>query len=662
MRTDIDLVHVIFKTHFDLGFTDYARVIIDRYLNKFIPDAIALAEDMQAHHPDEPFRWTAGAWLFHEYLERATPERRTQFEHAVANNLVAWHALPFTTHTELMDERLFRYGLSLSKGLDQRFGKQTIAAKMTDVPGHTRAMIPLLAEANIRFFHVGVNPASTVPDVPPVFVWRDEATSTELVVMYQKVYGDVMVLPGTTQAVALVFTGDNLGPPSRLSVHETYTKLRQEFPNATFIGSTLDAVAEALHSAQAELPIITDEIGDTWIRGIGTDPSKVSRYRELLRLRNRWIDEGRNMHGRLNAFHHALLMVPEHTWGMDLKTFLPDYEHYETQALASRRSDPMYQHFEASWEEQRAYITDALDTLQGTPLRFDADACLGAIAPRHPDLAQFRPMPKARLETTYWSIDFDPETGALNHLVRKVDATPVADPSHPIGKVLYETFSAQDYDRFWHQYIRDREFGEVRVWAHPDNTKPGLNVNTHGWWYPRVRSISMRDDGGALRILVVAGFADEAREIGAPETMTMEYRFAPDGTIDMDVQWFGKPACRLPEAFWLTIQPVEAGAGPWAIHKLDGKIDPVHVVSNGARTLHGVHDTVEFHGPHYSLEIDSLDAVLVAPGRPSLLDFHNQLPDMADGVHFNLFNNAWGTNFPMWFDDDARFRFALRIR
>jgi hypothetical protein len=30
-------------------------------------------------------------------------------------------------------------------------------------------------------------------------------------------------------------------------------------------------------------------------------------------------------------------------------------------------------------------------------------------------------------------------------------------------------------------------------------------------------------------------------------------------------------------------------------------------------------------------------------------------------MHVNLFNNVWGTNFRMWFDEDARFRFVLRL-
>ena len=30
-------------------------------------------------------------------------------------------------------------------------------------------------------------------------------------------------------------------------------------------------------------------------------------------------------------------------------------------------------------------------------------------------------------------------------------------------------------------------------------------------------------------------------------------------------------------------------------------------------------------------------------------------------MHFNLVNNLWGTNFVMWYEDDARFRFSLTV-
>jgi len=55
------------------------------------------------------------------------------------------------------------------------------------------------------------------------------------------------------------------------------------------------------------------------------------------------------------------------------------------------------------------------------------------------------------------------------------------------------------------------------------------------------------------------------------------------------------------------------------------------------------------------------DAPLLAPARRALGDFPDTLPDPAAGIGFNLYNNLWGTNFPMWFGDDMLFRFELNL-
>lgn len=661
MRPDIDVVHVIFKTHLDVGFTDYARNVIDRYMSQFIPDAIALAREMKQNHAGEPFCWTIGSWLVYEYLERGTRTQRKNMEAAIQDELVTWLGVPFTTHTEMMDERLFRYGLSLSQELDARFGTKTIAAKMTDVPGHTRAMIPLLAEAGIKFFHVGVNPAATIPDVPPMFIWRDEDTNTSIIMMYQHVYGDVMLLPGTSEAVAVVFTGDNLGPPSQESIHETYSELRKQFPNARFVGSNLNAVARTILAAYYELPIISSEIGDTWIHGIGTDPTKLSQYRELLRLRNHWIDERQIAEDSLKAFHHSLIMIPEHTWGMDLKTHLKDYEHYDTLALAKVRPNPNFTKFEASWTEQREYIHTAISNLQNTVLRAEAEQRLRDIKAQKPTLSNYQLSSDINFETASWSIAIDDKFGSIKHLVHKPTGRLLADDRHPLGLITYETFSAADYDRYWDQYIRDREIAHIRSWAHPDNTKPNLKVETHEIWYPTIQEIYTRAAAQDFHILIQSTLPIESTHIGAPTLVFIDICLTSNGTIEIELQWFDKPACRLPEAFWFSFQPITEDAGNWYIEKLSSHISPIDVVNQAARTLHGFNNGLVYEASTYRLKFDSLDAALVAPGKPSLLNFHNQLPDLAGGIHFNLFNNVWGTNFPMWFEDDARFRFVITM-
>ena len=88
-----------------------------------------------------------------------------------------------------MSEKLFRYGMDISKMLDERFGKKTIAAKMTDVPGHTIGMCPILEENGVSFLHIGVNPATPLPPVPPIFKWK--LRDSEITVMYEGDYGEV---------------------------------------------------------------------------------------------------------------------------------------------------------------------------------------------------------------------------------------------------------------------------------------------------------------------------------------------------------------------------------------------------------------------------------------------------------------------------------------
>jgi hypothetical protein len=70
-------------------------------------------------------------------------------EEAIARGDIAWHALPFTWQTEMLSPSMIEGSLALSKSLDRRFGKVTTGAKMTDVPGHTRGMIPPLAKHGV---------------------------------------------------------------------------------------------------------------------------------------------------------------------------------------------------------------------------------------------------------------------------------------------------------------------------------------------------------------------------------------------------------------------------------------------------------------------------------------------------------------------------------
>lgn len=660
-------VHVIFKTHLDLGFTDFAAKVQAGYFRYFFPRAIALARALRERGGPERFVWTVGSWLIYQYLEKESATDKPLLERAIRDGDIVWHGLPFTTHSELMDASLFRHGLSLSKKLDRRFGRRTIAAKMTDVPGHTRAIVPLLARAGVRFLHIGTNPASTAPDVPPVFIWRHEGH--ELVVMYHTSYGDLMTPPGLDVGICFAHAGDNHGPQTREQVLGVFETLRGRFPEARIIGSTLNAFAARLLTIRSSLPVIEQEIGDTWIHGVGSDPGKVRTFRAFCRLRNRWLgaDRAHSRGGRklIDDFSDELLCIPEHTWGMDEKTHLADYSLYTRAELRRLRGRKSTKRFEASWAEQRQYLVRAAEAVKASPLAREVNAVLDERKPAAPDTDGFsRVSDLARVfATRHFDLRFDAATGAIAGFKARKTGRTWADARHPLGLFIYEIFSAADYRRFAAQYLRDLE--QHRAWAIPDFTKPGMEKlkYAHQRWNPALKKLLYRaGDGRHDFILNLEMPAPPVEQFGCPKALTLEVSvsdLAP--AVTLKLQTFKKNACRLPEAMWFSFCPVVLAEGTWTLDKMGEAIDPRRVVRNGNRKLHAVTQGVRYADAKSSFVVDTLDAALVAPGEPSLLDFNNRLPNLRRGMHFNLYNNVWGTNFPMWYADDMLFRFVMHV-
>ncbi|MCC3373541.1 DUF5054 domain-containing protein [Cohnella sp. REN36] len=701
----VERVHVVFKTHLDIGFTDLAERVVDRYMRLFIPQALTLAEQLEAEGGADRFLWTTGSWLIHEYFNRADTDH-ARMEKAIHKGHIAWHGLPFTTHTELIDPSLFAYGLSIASRLDRQFGRKTIAAKMTDVPGHTRGIVPLMAEQGIRYLHIGVNPASKVPDVPELFVWQG-ADGSRLLVNYAKEYGAALELDDFHEVLVFAHTGDNLGPPSCERIRADFARLRERYPGAVIQASTMDAFARRLLEHEDRLPVVREEIGDTWIHGTGSDPRKVAIYRALSRLRRKWLAEGRldpesKAH---DALSDNLLLTAEHTWGLDEKTHLSDYMNYARRDFERARaadfvgSDAVpakYRHFgafamlndhhaedhavacvdesaneepkrgsfrsmEQSWEEQRSYADRAVAALPPS-LGEEARAALAALAPTTaiPEgAADIRP--GVRYTLGAFTVCF----GADGSLIELTDRRGKhwADDRHRLGAFRYESFGEQAYSAWLEQYLEHRR--QTQAWSEADFGKPGLEFAdpkpVHRRYSPSLVRMARQSEAGLERIFVKLAMPEETvRLMGAPAEVLLEYRLArSDDEVEVDVNWTGKPANRQPEALWLSFAPKVDNPNLWKLDKLGDRISPLEVVKGGNRSLHAVDSGLYYEGADGTAVVRTLDAPLVAPGEPKLLQHTNAFAPLEGGFHFLLYNNTWGTNFPMWYEDDGRFRFKL---
>ncbi len=95
-------VMVMFKCHFDAGFIDTQANVVHKYFDQYFPHAIEIAHAANAGGKRR-YVWTTGSWLLFEYLEQASAENRKTMEQAIHRGDIAWHALPFTWQTEMLE-------------------------------------------------------------------------------------------------------------------------------------------------------------------------------------------------------------------------------------------------------------------------------------------------------------------------------------------------------------------------------------------------------------------------------------------------------------------------------------------------------------------------------------------------------------------------------
>ncbi len=568
-------VLLIFKTHLDVGYTDMAKNVIDKYLNEYIPRAISVARELEG--TDTPFVWTLGSWMVDRALKN---DKDGSVEQAVRDGLIRWHGLPFTTHTELMNKELFEYGLSISRSLDERFGKTTTGAKMTDVPGHTAAMVPLMKKAGLEFLHIGVNAVSPLPDVPDVFRWR--FAGEEITVMYEDGYGRGRDFGDF--AVYFAHTNDNRGPQSADEVRKIYEKVTRVYPNSKIIAADLNDLAARITSLE-DLPLVESEIGDTWIHGAGTDPKKIGTYREILRHIKK---------NGINAdLYDSLLLVPEHTCGLAGQAYFPNRSAWCASDMDSPSIADAVERIRRSWDEQREYVWRAAEKLG-------------------------------------LDVDYTLDVPALDEWER-------ADIC-PDFEISWQLFDKRDITRYINEYMTLD--ADNLIWGAWDYTKPGLPDYDGGIFDGRVLESYKKDDSE----LFVIGF-----DKNAERAYSLPRFYVTRCKDELNVSMIGKGNCRLPQAIWLKIKGCEES---WKIEKLGSLIDPENVV--GSPLIMAADERVVGS----DTVIYPLDACLVAPFGRRLYEY--TLKPEGQDLYFNLYNNVWNTNFPLWYSDDTRYRFIIK--
>lgn len=674
---NIKHVHVVNSCHLDLGFGNFIEDIINMYFDQHIPLAVEHGQKLREGVPeytDNKLNFMFSSWVLDMYFDCPPGlgvhcpnwEDRQKVRTAIEKGDITWHAFPFDAQFEIMAPALIKAGLQLTRTLDNEFNqrpKATVAQR--DVPGMTRAVLPLLHEQGVSAISIGVNEASSPPDLPPCFLWKDPASGVSMPMLFTwPGYGalplknqQLCLIEGFEHTLVYNFMFDNAGPmPNADGYGRVWQELSKAFPNAGIYASTFDNFTQHLKEFQHKLPVVDKEIGDSWIYGVPSDPQKVSRMRVINRVYED-VDRKEGIVAALardpvlrNATRFAL-KLGEHTWGKDVKKYLLDNDNWKNvqfmEARSSAEHAAEYETLESSWWEQRHWgITVAVDTLKaaGHPLVQTIQQGFAELQPAAPSIGGHE-LGKAGevVQCGSTEIAFD-ETGSISHLVE--NGFVWADSGHKLLQMKYRSYSAFDLQNFFSEYTKINA-----DWVNHDYGKPGLPLDVEGKVLtPVLNSLYFRRDVDFCSFVLHTSFAPEGSEkFGTVSTAWVALGIGNSG-IDVTIGLFNKSATRLPESMFVQFLPANS-YGQWYVNKLGSWVPASEVIDGGAKHLHGnMEDGFRLDAGDRQMVVSSLDAAVVNFGEltayPSPV--HSD-PDTENfGGSFLLWDNLWGTNYVMW--------------
>jgi hypothetical protein len=364
---------VVFKTHFDIGYTDMASNIVQRYRTTMMDKALEVVDNNRDLPPEQQFVWTVSGWPMHKILQDwpgQSPQRKERVEKALREGRFVVHGLPFTTHTELLEAEDLVRGLGYSARLTRRLGLDLPRdGKMTDVPEHTWMMATLLKQAGIDFMMIGCNGGSTPLKVPWLY-WWEGPDGSRVLTFYSPEYGtELAPPPGWPYRtwLACLHTGDNHGPPRPDEVKAVLDQAAKQFPGVKVRIGRLSDFGDAILAEKPDLPVVRGDSPDTWIHGPMSDPAgaKLARNTRPLiaatealntQLRGWGVAVPNDAPAFADAYEQSLL-YGEHTWGGSIGWIGNKLSFGE--AFQKDRAAGRFDRIEGSWDEHTAYIRKA---------------------------------------------------------------------------------------------------------------------------------------------------------------------------------------------------------------------------------------------------------------------------------------------------------------
>ena len=367
-------IYVLHHSHVDIGYTHVQTEVVRKHWEYF-KQVIELARE-SANYPEAArFKWNVEVlWAVESYLKQATPSERKAFVDAVKKGWIGLDALYGNELTALCrSEELIRL-LDYAQKLRRRYDLTINSAMITDVPGYTWGIVPVLAQSGVKYFSVGPNRGhrigytlSTWGDKP--FYWESPCGKQNILCWVagegysffhsgrldsSKLFGYLKRLGDSEYPYDIVqlrysIGGDNGPPDPKLSEYVKDWNEKYAYPKLV-VATTSEMFDEFERRYGNKVPKARGDFTPYWEDGAGSSARETSINRQaaerLVQAETLWamLNPAGYPDDKFYDAWRDVILYDEHTWGAHCSISQPDSDFTNAQ-----------------WKIKQAFALDAED-------------------------------------------------------------------------------------------------------------------------------------------------------------------------------------------------------------------------------------------------------------------------------------------------------------
>ncbi len=354
-------VWLLHHSHVDIGYT-HVQTEVEQKHWQYFEQVIDLARKTADYPAGSRFKWNVEVlWAVDSFLKQASAEDRQSFIGAVKKGWIGLDALYGNELTALCrPEELVRL-VDYAGMLRQRFDVMIDSAMITDVPGYTWGIVPVLAQSGVKYFSVGPNRGhrigftlSTWGDKP--FYWESPSGKESILCWVAgegysffhsgrldggRLFGYLKRLADSQYPYDMVqlrysIGGDNGPPDPDLSGFVKDWNVRYAYPKL-IVATTTEMFHEFERRYGERIPRVRGDFTPYWEDGAGSSAAETAINREaaerLVQAETLWamLDPASYPAEQFHEAWRNVILYDEHTWGAHCSISQPDSDFTKAQ-------------------------------------------------------------------------------------------------------------------------------------------------------------------------------------------------------------------------------------------------------------------------------------------------------------------------------------------